>query len=169
MPERRMVSLREFIMKTASAHIRPAAPADAPEIARLASELGYQSTAADIAGRLTQMHGQSRYLVAVAEAQAGRLAGWVCAERRLVLESGEEIEITGLVIDAAQRRRGLGKALIAEVERWAGQQGLPFIVVRSNIARTEPHVFYPGAGFSRMKTQHVYLKGSAQDSSAQPS
>jgi len=43
------------------------------------------------------------------------------------------------------------------------------MVVRSNIARTESHVFYPGAGFTRMKTQHVYLRGSAPDSSAQPS
>jgi hypothetical protein len=59
--------------------------------------------------------------------------------------------------------------LLAEVECWAGQRGLPFMVVRSNIARTESHVFYPGAGFTRMKTQHVYLRGSAPDSSAQPS
>jgi len=159
----------EIAVRDGTAGVRPATFEDAAEIARLANELGYRASAADIAARLALMRSQRGYLIVVAEAQAGKLTGWVCAERRLVLEGGEQIEISGLVIDVTARRRGIGKALLAEVERWAQQQGLTLIVVRSNIARPESHLFYPGAGYSRLKTQHVYVKDNAVDGRAQPS
>lgn len=159
----------EVAVRNGAAGVRPATPEDAAEIARLAQELGYRASAADISAWLALMRGQRSNHIAVAESQAGRLDGWVCAERRLILEGGEEIEITGLIIDAAQRRRSIGKALLAEVERWAQQQGVTLVVVRSNIARSESHAFYPEAGFRRLKTQHVYVKGDAVDGRTQPS
>jgi methylmalonyl-CoA/ethylmalonyl-CoA epimerase len=140
--------------------VRHATLSDVAEIARLTQELGYGATVADIGASLPRLLTRSEYLVAVAEGRPGTLAGWVCAERRLILESGEEIEITGLVVDATQRRRGVGKSLLAAVERWAAQQGIGALVVRSNVARTESHVFYPAAGFTRAKTQHVYTRSS---------
>jgi len=159
----------ESAVRGATAGVRPATSSDAVEIARLAQELGYPAGAADISARLALMRGQQRYLIAVAETPAGQLAGWLCAERRVTLEGGEQIEITGLVIDATKRRRGIGKALLAEAERWAQQQGMTLIVVRSNIARPESHGFYLGAGYRRLKTQHVYITGSASGAGAQPS
>ena len=32
------------------------------------------------------------------------------------------------------------------------------MVVRSNIKRTEAHLFYPSIGYTLGKTQHVYVK-----------
>jgi GNAT superfamily N-acetyltransferase len=139
-------------------HIRRALPDDAAEVARLTNELGYSASESVIAMRLAVLVGQPSHFVAVAQAQRGTLAGWISAERRLILESGERVEISGLVIDRTQRRQGIGRSLVEAVEQWTAQCGLASVVVRSNIERPESHAFYLSAGYLRSKTQHVYSK-----------
>jgi GNAT superfamily N-acetyltransferase len=87
-----------------------------------------------------------------------RLAGWIAAERRLSLEAGERVEITGLVVDGSIRRGGVGRALVAAAEAWASEQGLDVVVVRSNVLRQASHPFYEGLGYVRQKSQHVYAR-----------
>ena len=79
-------------------------------------------------------------------------------ERRYTLESGEFVEIVGLVVDAAARGHGVGRALVAEAEAWVLEQGFDAIRVRSNVARDASHPFYENLGFARIKTQHAYRK-----------
>lgn len=131
---------------------------DAAEIARLSVELGYPTTVEATRGSLESLLDSAKYFVAVAPAQDGALLGWLVAERRLWLESGEGIEITGLVVSAASRRLGVGKALVAAVERWATGQGFPVVRVRSNVTREESHAFYQSIGFLAKKTQRCYEK-----------
>lgn len=142
----------------ASYSIIPAQETDAAEIARLSLELGYQTTADQTRTALKQMLRSPSYFAIVASASAGRLLGWAVAERRLTLESGESAELTGLVVTSSARRVGVGKALVATAEHWAFQKGLSSIWVRSNITRTESHLFYERLGFERAKTQHAYKK-----------
>ncbi len=78
--------------------------------------------------------------------------------RHRTLESGQFAELLGLVVDTAGRRGGVGRALVAEAERWAGTQCLARLTVRSNVARAESHLFYPALGFTHRKSQHVYSK-----------
>ena len=75
-----------------------------------------------------------------------------------MLETGERVEIVGLVVDDAARRRGIGQLLVDAALDWAREIGIGEVIVRSNVARGESHPFYEGAGFERIKTQHVYLK-----------
>lgn len=138
--------------------LRVASAADAPEIARLSAELGYPVKAERIAATLRSLLDASRYSVVVAPAEDGRLLGWICAERRLSLESGECVEITGLVVSSAARRLGVGRALVGAAERWAAAEGFASLCVRSNVVRAESHAFYQGLGFRHRKTQHVYDK-----------
>jgi GNAT superfamily N-acetyltransferase len=84
--------------------------------------------------------------------------GWVAAERRLLLESGERAEIVGLIVTADARRSGTGLALVKAAEEWAAEQGMQTISVRSNVARLESHPFYERLGYVRTKTQHAYAK-----------
>jgi hypothetical protein len=77
--------------------IRPATAADAPEIARLTTELGYSSSGDEIRARLTELLGAPTHFIAVAEGETS-LTGWVAVERRLLLESGERAEIAGLLV-----------------------------------------------------------------------
>lgn len=136
---------------------RPARAADAAEIARLAGELGYPVDLGSMAARLDVLSGEPRQCVHVVDGE-GRLAGWIAAERRLSLEIGERVEITGLVVDGTVRRGGVGRALVRAVEAWAGEQGIGMVVVRSNVQRQASHPFYEGLGYARQKSQHVYGK-----------
>lgn len=141
-----------------SLQIRSANPADAADIARLSTELGYPATAQEIFSRLSELLALTKQFVAVAVESDSRLLGWVAAEHRLTLESGARAELVGLVVTATARRQGVGRALVAAAERWAAEQGLGVISVRSNIARTASHTFYQGLGYTRKKTQHTYNK-----------
>jgi len=140
------------------AALRPARIEDAAEIARLAGELGYPVDAAAMRVRLHSLLSSPQYRVVVAQGGHGGLLGWVAVERRHTLESGEFVEIVGLVVDASARGSGVGRALVADAERWALAQCFDAIGVRSNVAREGSHAFYGSLGFSRIKTQHMYRK-----------
>lgn len=138
--------------------IRKASLHDAPQIARLATELGYRSTAVDINERLDQLMGRADRYIAVADAGDEKILGWVAVEKRLLLESGEKAEIVGLIVTEQSARQGVGAALVKAAEKWAASRGLSLIAVRSNAERGASHPFYEAQGYERRKTQHVYLK-----------
>ena len=142
--------------------IRAAELSDVTEIARLAGELGYPATAAEISARLPSLLGQPNHFIAVAVAKDDRqrLLGWIAAEERILLVALPQIEVMGLVVDQNARRQGIGHALIAAVEGWAKKRGRD-VVIRSNTLRHESHPFYEGIGYHRKKSQHVYVKGAS--------
>lgn len=143
-------------------HIRPALVTDAPAIARLATELGYPTSHEQAARRLEVLTRRDSHFIAVAELSS-QVVGWVAAERRLLLESGERAEIVGLVVAANSRRAGIGATLVRAAESWAIARGFRVIGVRSNIARIEAHPFYERLGYARAKTQHAYTKQLSAD------
>jgi GNAT superfamily N-acetyltransferase len=137
--------------------IRRAQIGDAAEMARLAAQLGYPMTVAEMAERLAVLLPNSRHCVAVA-ASGARLVGRVHVEHRSSIEAGDRAEIMGLVVDSSARRRGLGRELVEYAEAWAISRGLAALTVRSNAARELSHPFYEALGYARDKTQHVYSK-----------
>ncbi|MGX5731855.1 GNAT family N-acetyltransferase [Pseudoxanthomonas beigongshangi] len=137
--------------------LRVATPGDAAEIARLSTQLGYPADAATMADRLTRWMPRADHFIRVV-ADGPRLLGWIAAERRLTLETGDSFEIVGLVVDQAAHRGGIGSTLVAAVADWARAHGGSRLVVRSNIVRTESHPFYERQGFTRVKSQHVYRR-----------
>jgi GNAT superfamily N-acetyltransferase len=136
---------------------RQARMEDASEIARLAAELGYPTSVDAMRDRLGILlrHPNHRITVVV---EAGALCGWMAAERRCTLESGERVEIVGLVVDARRRSAGVGRRLVADAEPWAVHMGLASISVRSNVLRKASHPFYERLGYVRAKTRHAYVK-----------
>ena len=143
---------------TTSYSVIPAQESDVAEIVRLSLELGYPTTVEQTRKTLKVMLSSPNYLAIVASTQAEQLIGWAVAERRISLESGESVELTGLIVSHAARLTGVGRALVSATENWAIQNGFSAIRVRSNIARSESHPFYERLGFERAKTQHVYKK-----------
>lgn len=141
-----------------SREIRPLRAADAPRVTGLLAELGYPGELAAVTRRLAVVLRSDTQRVLVATL-GSRIDGYVSVERRQALPHQEEtLEITGLVVDAAARRSGVGRALVEAAERWAVRQGLRTIVVRSNVVRAESHPFYEGAGYRRKSTSHTYRK-----------
>lgn len=141
---------------------RPARPDDAEAVAALAAQWGYPASTDTFAARLDALCASPSHAVFVApSAAAGHdadLDGWIVIEARTTLGSGTFAEIAGLVVAARARRGGVGRTLVAAAERWAAAHGLRKVVVHSNIAREESHLFYPALGYSRTKTQHVYTR-----------
>jgi len=138
--------------------IRRATVDDAPEIARLSAQLGYPAAIAAFAERLRQLQSRDTHAVLVHEGEGNRLAGFVGLEQRLMIESGERVEIVGLVVDEQARRTGTGRRLVAAAEDWARARGMSVLFLRSNVLRAEAHPFYEQLGFLRTKTQHAYVK-----------
>lgn len=151
-------------MNAAQPTVRSAGVQDAPALARLSVELGYQADADVVRERLALLASLTRHAVFVAErdtaqAESARdVIGWIHVGRAISLEAGESAEIFGLIVGAAGRRAGVGRALVAHAERWARDCGLARIVVRSNALRTEAHLFYPALDYVLAKTQRVYVK-----------
>ena len=136
---------------------RIASPADAPSIAALISQLGYDASEEEVGGRLTRLLTRTDQRFIVAESNA-RLLGWVHVQLAEYIESGTCALIGGLVVDRAHRRQGIGAALMAEAEAWAREQGCAVMRLSSSTARTRAHRFYAGLGYDIVKTQHSFAK-----------
>jgi GNAT superfamily N-acetyltransferase len=110
------------------------------EVARLSAQLGYPVAGELLEARLARLLASPTHVAFGAE-RGGRLPGWVAGETRFSLESDPRVEITGLVVDFAARRAGVGRLLVAGVEAWALRQGQHALFVRSNVVRPESHPF----------------------------
>jgi GNAT superfamily N-acetyltransferase len=138
--------------------IRPAQLTDCAEITRLAAELGYSSSPEEMRGRLERLADSSTDVVFVAATGQDTLAGWVHGHLAQFLESELRVEIAGLVVDAKTHRQGIGRALVAAVEKWAAERQVSGMVVRCRTTRPEAHLFYESLGYARYKTQVVFKK-----------
>lgn len=134
--------------------IRVATISDASAIASLVIELGYQVTEAEMASRIPKLLHQSS-AVFVSELD-GIIAGWlhVCLVRRLMAEPFAEIG--GLVVGKKFRRRGVGTALVEAAQRWAREQSITQLRVRTNQVREDAKAFYEDIGFKCVKSQAVF-------------
>jgi len=138
--------------------IRRAQISDAPRLAALSGDLGYPVGMQLVSARVEQLLGRDAEILLVAQSDDGDVVGWVHGSERLLLESGRQCELAGLIVHADVRGRGVGRMLVAAVEAWASARGLEQISVRSNVTRADSHPFYERIGYVRVKTQHAYRK-----------
>ena len=142
--------------------IRKAELDDVREITELTCQLGYPADVHVMHDRLERLLAREDQLVVVAFLE-NQVCGWLQAHACEALESGFRVEIAGLVVAEASRRRGIGRMLVDSAETWALEKGAKQLVVRSNTKRVESHAFYPALGFSASKTQAVYRKKIAKN------
>ena len=138
--------------------VRVARIGDARSIARLSGELGYPMALEVTRDRLGKLLARDDQRIVVAETAAGKVCGWLQAHRSIALETGLRVEIVGLIVAQAMRRKGIGRGLVAQAEIWASEISAETVVVRSNSLRVESHSFYPSLGYLPSKTQAVYRK-----------
>lgn len=137
--------------------IRPMIAADAEHVAALTTELGYRSTAEQIAQRFARIDGQRQQMVFVAE-DSGVVVAWLHVAVHPYLENDASAEILGLVVAEGHRGRGVGRDLLTTAEAWARSHHCATMRVRSRVARERAHAFYEREGFRRVKTQHCFEK-----------
>jgi len=139
--------------------IRTPEPADYARLAELAGELGYPSTAEDIARRLTRLADISpQHAVFVAQRAGEPIAGWICIAVQGTIESDAHAEITGFVVGSEFRSQGVGEQLLARAEAWARARGVTSVRLRSNVIRDRAHAFYLREGYENYKTQKAFRK-----------
>jgi N-acetylglutamate synthase-like GNAT family acetyltransferase len=130
--------------------VRRARAADAAAIAALLAELGYETAAADVERRLSELDRSGRSEVLVAERE-GDVAGVLTLHMVPVLhDDGDWCRVTALVVGEAARRRGLARALVAEAEAIARSRGCARIEVTSALHRDGAHELYRGLGFAQV-------------------
>lgn len=138
-------------------NVRRMEPADLVRVAELSAQLGYPVDAQALRDRFDAIAPDAHQALFVADHE-GSVVGWIHVLPQVLLESDPYAEIGGLVVDANARRTGAGRALVAAAEAFALAEGFVRVRVRSNVARTEAHAFYPALGYARIKTQHNYEK-----------
>ena len=140
------------------ARIRLATPADIPDLAELAGQLGYPSTPEQVAPRFEALAAKPDENALIVAEVEGHAAGWVHVHLYSLLVDDPEAEIGGLVVDAGRRGQGLGAQLMAAAEAWARNKGCPSVYLRSNTLRTEAHAFYQQLGYRLVKSQYAFRK-----------
>jgi len=145
-------------MRDAGIRIRGAEPADVSALAVLCTELGYPCSSADMGRRLSHILARGDHAVFVAEHDEAGVIGWVHALRSDYLERDPQAEIGGLVVSAAHQGHGAGRLLMQEAERWAADQGMEAVFLRSNVVRKGAHAFYHRIGYETVKTSLTLRK-----------
>lgn len=124
--------------------VRPARAADAEAIAGLIAGLGFAVTGKEIAGRLGALKKET--LVAV----RGEVIGVLTWHVTPVLHRPNPVgRITMMAVAEAERRRGVGRALVDAAFAQLRAKGCGLVEVTSNVDLSGAHLFYRELGFER--------------------
>lgn len=137
--------------------IRAMEAGDAAQISRLCDALGYPTTSDAVARRFSVLSCSTGDVVFVA-IDGGVVVGWAHACLSVLLETDPFVEIGGIVVAEAARRRGVGRLLMSAAEQWAVSLGCVEVRLRSNVVREGAHRFYEQLGYQRLKTQYTFAK-----------
>jgi ribosomal protein S18 acetylase RimI-like enzyme len=133
-------------MRDIGCWIRNAELNDAPELAVLMCELGYETRRTEMETRLKLILSNPAYKTFVAT-----MDGCVCGMiGTLTYPSYEHNDASGrivaLVTSGTLRRRGIGRALIATAEKDFAQKGIRRVALDTRLTREDAHKFYESLG-----------------------
>ncbi|HVH57370.1 MAG TPA: GNAT family N-acetyltransferase [Vicinamibacterales bacterium] len=126
--------------------IRDATVADVDALAALVAELGFPTSASDLAHRLDALIAAGE-VVLVAERE-GSVAGLATVHITPVLHRPTCVgRLTALVVSERLRGQGIGRALVEAAERVVADRGCALIEVTSNRRLADAHAFYERLGY----------------------
>ena len=132
---------------TAVTKIRSPETADASQIATLLAELGYPATSEEVVSRLDRLEKTENALVLIAENET-EVVGLVTCHLLATIHATPIVAwLTALVVHANHQGGGVGRELVAAVERWARDNGAVKISVTSGSHRAGAHEFYRRCGY----------------------
>ena len=143
--------------ETRQIDLRPAQPGDAPTIAALFTDEGYPAGPSDIVARLGHFDTPESQVI-VAEHDESIL-GFIAVHAMARFEHDDQIvRILALVVDAGARERGVGRALMAEAERFGRALGAAFVEVTAGHRRPEARHLYESLGYDSTVTTYLRKK-----------
>jgi ribosomal protein S18 acetylase RimI-like enzyme len=130
----------------ASVTVRAATADDAERFATLLTDEGYPAGASDLAARIGRFStDDSRVLAAEA---SGEVIGFVAFHILPRFETDERFaRIVALVVDPGVRARGIGRQLMVEAERIAGEEGAAFLEVTAGHHRPDARKLFESLGY----------------------
>ena len=133
--------------------LRSATAADAPRIAALLTDEGYPAGPSDIVARLAPFEAPSAVVVAEV---AGEVLGFVACHVMPRFEHGDRIaRVLALVVDQGVRERGIGRLLLADVDRLAREGGAAFVEVTAGHHRPDARRLYESLGYDAAVTTYL--------------
>lgn len=140
--------------RDAAITFRDAELADAEWIAGLLSEEGYPAGGSDIVRRLERF-AELGSPVRVAE-RAGDRLGFVALHVMPRFEHDDcLVRVIAMVVDPAVRSRGIGRALLGDVDRIAEEAGAAFVEGTAGHHRQDARRLLEGAGFDASLTTYL--------------
>src|SRR5262245_22327622 len=127
--------------------IRPAQPNDADALASLVTQLGYQTSCAQMHQRLAvflSLPGYHAFVACASDRAVGMARVWLGYALEL---DGRYGRITAVAVDESVRRQGVGRALMQHVEQWLRDQDAAMVTLTSAAHRREAHKFYESLGY----------------------
>ena len=140
--------------------LRSAMIADADDVARLLSELGYPCEIDDAAERIDAIAANDRQALVLAR-RDGAVCGLVALDFMYYLPLGTiTCRVTALVVTPTAQGLGIGRQLLKEAERRARSGGAARIELTSGSQRTEAHAFYRACGYKDSSVRFVKQLGA---------
>jgi ribosomal protein S18 acetylase RimI-like enzyme len=129
--------------------IRDAELNDAPELAVLMCELGYETDSTEMETRLELILLNPGYktFVAIMDGCACGMIGTLTNPRYEHHDASGRI--LALVTSSTAPRRGIGRALIATAEKDFAQRGIRRVSLDTRLTREDAHKFYQLLGYER--------------------
>jgi GNAT superfamily N-acetyltransferase len=136
--------------------VRELCVGDADKLAKLITQLGYETSELEMAKRIADLSLRDDHWQFGLE--DGRLVASIHFYIQRSLECHPELVIQSLIVDLVHRRKGYGQQLLALAERFAKEQGLDVISLRSNTQRADAHRFYNALGYETIGTSTQFKK-----------
>ena len=141
-----MISLEDFT-------IREAISPDTTAIWQLnCDEMGYQYPLADTVDNIAKLLSSKADKIYVAVSN-NTIVGYIHANDYDLIYAPHMKNIMGIAVSNDHKRKGIGRALLQQVEHWARESGAVGIRLVSGASRTAAHAFYRRCGFEGNKEQ----------------
>jgi GNAT superfamily N-acetyltransferase len=128
--------------------VRAALPADTADVAALLGQAGYPAAPHDIAERLDGLRGARDSALLVAAGYGGMI-GLVAVHWYATLQDARPVaRITALVVDEAERRRGIGRLLVKAGAQAARVAGCDALEVAATPGVGAAEAFWAAIGFA---------------------
>jgi ribosomal protein S18 acetylase RimI-like enzyme len=129
--------------------IRDAKLSDAPVLAALMCELGYETNSSEMRQRLKSILSDARYRTFIAD-----IDGQVCGMVGMLTHASHEYndlsgKIIALVVSKKQRRNGIGRTLIAAAEEDFARRSVTRVTLTTRFERRGADQFYEALGYSK--------------------
>ena len=125
------------------------------QITVLNEEIGRAISTHFLREKLDALPRSDRLLLAV---EGDYLVGYAHLSIRKDLTGSDPVEIVDLIVRRANRRRGIGRQLLAAAETWARVSNQSALLVRMPVPDTNAHAFLSALHFDQLRTTLEFVR-----------